>query len=240
MSNQYGPRIVTNGLVLCLDAGNSKSYSGSGTTWTDLSGNNNHGTLVNGPTYNSDNKGSIVFDGSNDYINCGSSLLLNRPFSINCWVYFTSLVGWQTSVGQDTSLSTLLAAFYFQKVSNTHSGGDGRAANTFGMTITNTSGSQIFCYDTIVIQSGVWYNYCVSISSNSLILYRNGNIVQTTNNSQTMAPATGNLLIGASYYIDSLVDYTNGRISQTSIYNRSLSANEVLQNYNATKGRYNL
>lgn len=235
-----GPDIVTDGLVLHLDAANNKSYSGSGTVWNDLSGNNNHGTLTNGPTYSSANKGSIVFDGINDYINCGPSLLLNRPFSINIWIYFTSLVGWQTPVGQDTSQSTVFAGFYFQKVSNTHNGADGRIPNTFGMAITNTSGSQIFCYDTIAMQSGVWYNYCISISTTNLFLYRNGILVKTTNNNQNMAPTVGNLLIGASYYIDALVDYINGRISQTSIYNRSLSANETIQNYNSTKGRYGL
>ena len=67
MPNNYGPRIVTDGLVLCLDAGNSKSYPGSGTAWNDLSRNGNNGTL-NGPTFNSADRGSIVFDGTNDYV----------------------------------------------------------------------------------------------------------------------------------------------------------------------------
>ena len=68
MSLSRGPKIVTNGLVLYLDAANKKSYPGSGTTWTDLSGNNNTGTLTNGPTFDSNNGGSIVFDGTNDYV----------------------------------------------------------------------------------------------------------------------------------------------------------------------------
>ena len=54
MATSYSPKIITDGLVLCLDAGDGKSYSGSGTAWTDRSGNDNHGTLVNGPTFNSD------------------------------------------------------------------------------------------------------------------------------------------------------------------------------------------
>ena len=65
MGITYNPRIITDGLVLCLDAGNSKSYPGSGTTWTDLSGNGNTGTLTNGPTYSN---GAIVFDGVDDYV----------------------------------------------------------------------------------------------------------------------------------------------------------------------------
>ena len=61
-----GPRIPTSGLIFYLDAANTRSYPGSGTTWTDLSGNGNTGTLTNGPTYSSANGGQIVFDGSND------------------------------------------------------------------------------------------------------------------------------------------------------------------------------
>jgi hypothetical protein len=69
MSLSHSPSIVTNGLVFCLDAANSKSYPGTGTDWTDLSGNQINGILTNGPAYNSSNGGSIVFDGINDYIN---------------------------------------------------------------------------------------------------------------------------------------------------------------------------
>ena len=68
-----GPEIAESGLVLALDAGNLKSYPGSGTTWTDLSGGGNTGTLTNGPTYSSANGGSLVFDGTNDYISLSSS-----------------------------------------------------------------------------------------------------------------------------------------------------------------------
>ena len=67
-----GPEIVEDGLVLALDAGNTKSYPGSGTTWTDLSGNGNNGSLVNGVGYNSGNLGSLSFDGVNDYVNFGN------------------------------------------------------------------------------------------------------------------------------------------------------------------------
>ena len=68
MGLSHSPQISLNGLVLCLDAANSKSYPGSGTTWTDLSGGGNNGTLTNGPTYSSGNLGSLVFDGTNDYV----------------------------------------------------------------------------------------------------------------------------------------------------------------------------
>ena len=72
MAFNRGPKIVTQGLVLALDAASNNSYPGSGTTWKDLSGNNNTGTLVNGPTFSSANGGTFILDGSNDYINAGS------------------------------------------------------------------------------------------------------------------------------------------------------------------------
>ena len=74
MATLYAPRIVTDGLVLCLDAGNRKSYPGSGTSWVDMSGNNNTGTLTNGPTFGGGNGGSIVFDGVNDFVNFSNYL----------------------------------------------------------------------------------------------------------------------------------------------------------------------
>ena len=73
MALSHSPKIVTDGLVLCLDAGDRKSYSGSGTTWTDRSGEGNNGTLVNGPTFDSGNGGSIYFDGGNDDCDIESS-----------------------------------------------------------------------------------------------------------------------------------------------------------------------
>ena len=93
MSNYYGPRIVTDGLIACLDAANTKSYPGSGTVWTDISGNGRNGPLINGPTFNSSNRGSIQFDGTNDYINFGNTLgVEGNPFTHNILFYLNSLV----------------------------------------------------------------------------------------------------------------------------------------------------
>ena len=83
MAISYNPSSVTSGLVLCLDAGNTKSYPGSGTTWTDLSGNGNTGTLTNGPTYSSANGGSFVFDGTDDYASISGSITVSEvTFSV--------------------------------------------------------------------------------------------------------------------------------------------------------------
>ena len=83
----YGPKIITNGLVLYLDAANRNSYPGSGTTCTDLSGNNNNFTLVNGPTFSSGNMGNIVFDGTDDYLLINSLVWnYNADFTIQFWL----------------------------------------------------------------------------------------------------------------------------------------------------------
>ena len=87
MGLSHSPRIVTDGLVFCVDAGDKMSYPGAGTTWTDLSKNRNNGTLTNGPTFNSANGGSIVFDGTNDYANMSNFNFFNycdynKPFSL--------------------------------------------------------------------------------------------------------------------------------------------------------------
>jgi hypothetical protein len=239
MGAYAGPDVSESGLVLALDAGNTKSYPGSGTTWTDLSGLGNNGTLTNGPTYISSNGGSIVFDGVNDYIDNTFSFS-SRPFSINCWLYFNSLTNWQTFVAQDTSQSTLLGSFYFQKTNNSGDVGVGRTYNTFGISLLNSTNSTVNCYDTTLVTTGIWYNYCVSVSTTNINLYKNGSLVQTTVDSSLLATPTANIKIGAGVYNNALVDYVNGRISQVSIYNRALTVAEIQQNFNATKGRYGL
>ena len=85
----HSPKIITDGLVLALDAGNTKSYPGSGTVWTDLSGNNNTGTLTNGPTFNAANGGSIVFDGTNDYVTLPISTTSGQALTYFGWLYST-------------------------------------------------------------------------------------------------------------------------------------------------------
>lgn len=239
MAVGYNPKIVTDGLVLALDAGNTKSYPGSGTAWTDLSGNGNNGTLTNGPTFNSGNGGSIVFDGSNDHVVLPSTLITNRPFSINAWFYFNNLTGWQTVLGQDTSQAIQQGSYYFQKTTNGSPGG-GRTSNAFGVAIINSAGTEIYCYDSTAITAGVWYNYCASVSATDLRLYRNGNLVTTTNDSNAIATVTGNTILGAGYFGNAISDYTNARISSFQIYNRALTAAEVLQNFNALRGRFSI
>ena len=94
--------IVTSGLILNLDAGNASSYPGTGTTWTDLSGNNNNGTLVNGVGYSSSNGGIMTFDGVNDFVNCGNSSTFNQTnaLTLSTWVKINSLSSTNTLIGK--------------------------------------------------------------------------------------------------------------------------------------------
>ena len=91
MAGNNGPKIVRSGLQLHLDAADRKSYPGSGTTWFDLSGNSRHGTLLNGPVFNSGNGGYISFDGVDDYVNIPNATNLNnlgsQDFTVSMWVY---------------------------------------------------------------------------------------------------------------------------------------------------------
>ena len=91
MPNYYGPRIVTTNLVTCLDAANPKSYSGSGSTWIDISRRGNDTSLFNTPTFSSENLGTFTFDGANDYASIASfANTFNGPFSLSVTFYQTS------------------------------------------------------------------------------------------------------------------------------------------------------
>jgi hypothetical protein len=224
--------IVDDGLVLYLDAGVTQSYSGSGTTWTDLSGNDNNGTLTNGPTYSSSNGGSLVFDGVDDFINIpdSSSLTSTSALTINCWIRATALSGnYSSIIGKGTSdadeeycvlILTSPSYLYFDV------GGNGpytRPSFTFN---TNT-----------------WYNICSvhsrTAGTSSLSLYVNGVSLSNTVINPTLTPNDNSspVSIGSRFHNSSTGSF-NGNISQVSIYNRALTSAEVQQNYNALVGRY--
>jgi hypothetical protein len=102
MGIAYNSRVVVEGLVLALDAGNLKSYPGTGTTWTDLSGNGNNGTLTNmdGGNLNSANGGSFTFDGSNEYTQLPTTTLLRASATISSWINITDFTTGKASTGR--------------------------------------------------------------------------------------------------------------------------------------------
>ena len=207
--------IVTQGLVLDLDAAKRDSYVGTGTAWNDISGNRNNGTLTNGPTFNSANGGSIVFDGTNDYITLTNNSLPTQAYTINCWIKSPSVI---PVVDYDMIIST--SQFYWYLAI---------AINRFRID-NNSSGT--FAFGPTVIPNTI-YNITITRSSNIDTTYVNSVNYGTVGNSVTLS---GNWEIGRWAYSPS--HYWNSNIYQVQLYNRALSASEVLQNYNATKTRY--
>ena len=214
----HSPSIVLNGLVLALDAANTKSYPGSGTTWTDLSSSGNNGTLTNGPTYSSANGGAIVFDGTND----------NLPtlLSTNTLNNTTQSVWFKWNGTNQSSVITYLG--------NSNSNGFGLYIGTSGTPSNLLSvlyGGLIFnALSSYVTLTTNWTNFALTRDSTTTSLYQNGSL---------FASATNSPLTAASY---SFLGNSNagGNISNISFYNRALSAAEVSQNFNALRGRFGL
>ena len=228
--------IVTNGLVLNVDAGFTPSYPTTNTTWYDVSSSGNNGTLTNGPTFNSSNGGSIVFDGTNDYSDRTYTGLPNG-LTLCSWMKTTSTTSTKGYLG-DASNNIV---------------GDTTNDVWIGFGVTNGklnynnakntgewSTSQY--YSTTSVNDGNWkYINVTHNKTNELVsLYINGVLDSTFNNSsigvynQWGATAFNTLCRGYGG------DYFNGTIGVIQIYGRALSASEVLQNYNAQKGRFGL
>ena len=215
----YGPRIVSSGLVLCLDAANKRSYPGTGTTWTDLSGNNNNGTLTNGPTFSAGNQGSIVFDGVDDYGTVSNDTTSGtNDFAISTWLYST-----------ESSNNRYILDFGNNGGSLISDTGRYRYYN-------QTTGTGTLYSDGISYVVNSWYNIVISRISSITYLYSNGISIRNASDTGNIGSWGTTLSVGR-WGGGSL--YYQGRISNILIYkNKGLTFNEVLQNYNATKTRF--
>ena len=226
MAFHRGPKIITDGLVLALDAANPKSYPGTGTTWKDLSGGGNNGTLTNGPTFNSTNKGIITFDGSNDYVVFTmTGVNLDSSCSIEGWVRRNSLpTSWKTFFNIKPSSSNVpvfefrTASTYQNVFANYYNGGDyGTPAATLP---TQEWGHAIATYD----------------GGGTIKMYFDGQLVGTKTGVPSFALGSNpRLTIGRAYTDDRNTDISVGLVR---VYDISLTSDEVLQNYNATKNRF--
>jgi hypothetical protein len=231
MSVNYNPAIVTNRLTLYLDAGNRRSYPGSGNTWFDLSGNNNHGTLVNGPTFSSENGGGIVFDGTNDHVSFVSNPVFTNQMTIETWVNMTGVGPNQigTLFSRETPGGGSYRMLYTSDSFNWICATSNNGWYTTGTSIIEPSSSRLLLFKQVV---GVY-------DGSNLRLYVDGVLRIVGSN------ISGNVLTsGASYYLirkeASNIDYGTGRIFAHRIYDRALTPTEILQNYNATRGRFGL
>jgi len=214
-------------LVLNLDAGDSSSYPGSGTTWYDISGSGLTGALTNGPTYDSANNGSIVFDGVDDYVDLGDVLDISSNFTLSVWFKGNaSQQPYVAIIAKDASGNFGNYGMYADNGSN---------YVRFGFR--DTGGTQREVNDSSYsdIKSGNWVNYIGTYDSSELKLYRNGVGISSASVNTTPQTNNNSLAIGARL----LNSYEfNGNISSVQIYNRALSASEVEQNFNALRGRY--
>ena len=234
MATYGGPSIVTNGLVLYLDAANTKSYPGSGTTWSDISRVGNNGTLTNGPTFNSINGGSIVFDGVNDHIITGYDLSWNNTNSVSVSVVLTpTIVQTRGFIGKG------LSEWEWQL----NQRGDGLELVYWNTSGGHTNGpittiSNVFEPNVPVSITVVW-----SHIDNKHYFYKNGTKVgeNTWVNASINQNRTTGVNVGGAIYAWGLGgSYWTGRIHSVNLYNRDLTPQEVLQNYNATKSRFGL
>ena len=226
MAGNNGPKIVTRGLVLALDAADKKSYSGSGTAWNDLSGNNNNGTLTNGPTFSSANGGSIVFDGTNDYVNLGTTNLPTGTNSrtINLWTLLSSNAG----------LNLFRWIFYYGNAANGQAILIGVKSTTNLLSV-SAYGVGYDIVTAIPLSLNTWYNITSVYNGTAFLTYLNSSLVDTTN--LTINTVNNTTRIG-NRQLDT--DYFNGNVANVTVYNRALSASEILQNFNATRGRFNI
>ena len=241
MGGSAGPKLVTKGLVLALDAADPNSYPGSGTTWSDLTGNNLDATLTNGPTFSTDNYGTIVFDGDDDFGEISpSSLTAISILTFELWVNRTAIAtntppydrifqkdggvsgypawGWTIAESSPTAPQFLSA----------YNSGSGEVNSTINFTTdANMALDEWNCYATTIgAEDGGSY---------PVKLYFNGEL----NASGTVANEVMATEDDIKIAIGDAREF-KGKIPIIRVYNRVLSAVEIKQNYNATKNRFGL
>jgi uncharacterized protein (TIGR02145 family) len=223
--------VVTSGLVMHLDAGNSASYSGSGTAWTDLSTSGNNATLTNGPTYSSSNGGSIVFDGVNDAVLLNNATTFGSPadISINIWVRYTDFIATANgrALFRGSSLSENVGFAVYQATDSPYNRVKCYVNLGTGLTVLNS---------TTQLSTNQWYFVTVTYNSSVLSLYINGVLDASIAGSGGISwPSPAR----SPQFGEMFGTYFNGRIAQMTFYNRALTAAEVLENYNALRPRFN-
>ena len=226
-----GENFITNGLVLYLDASYRASYPTVGTTWTNVSGvSGGTGTLTNGPTYDSANGGSIVFDGVDDKVDCGDppSLRLSSTLTIQVIFYINSYNIWAGLIGKNNNLKSV-----------------------YGLNLSPNSQRLRFNYNNIspwtsnvettsTISTGQWIIASVTYDGENVRFYLNGVLDKTQYIGSVTFDTSAGYPLDIGWDNPGGDEYFNGKIAQAVIYNRALTQNEIRQNFNATKSRFGL
>jgi hypothetical protein len=217
MAFNYSPKVVTDGLVLYLDAGNNRSYASGSTSWLDLSRGGNVGTLINGPTFSSANGGSLFFDGTNDYVDLNSNNIVagTNPFTIESF--------YKTTGASNGAIFTNYGGGFATGV---------WFAGRYGIYINNS----VYAVGA-PLPLGTYHMAATRDGSGNVRLYINGVLNNTGTLTQSI-PSNINFRIGSN--VNVFNEPLTGNLYSLKVYNRVLSAQEVLQNYNALKGRFNL
>tara|TARA_E500000318_G_scaffold102256_1_gene106425 strand:+ start:987 stop:1667 length:681 start_codon:yes stop_codon:yes gene_type:complete len=226
MSSHASPDIVTDGLVLCLDAADSKSYPGSGTTWTNRVEQGNNGTLVNGPTFDSSNGGSLSFDGTNQYFSLDSNVTVSP-------VGFTVMMAIDVN---DSQSSSNWDYWFVQNPADSHKYEFGK----YGV-----GGNQFQFKDNIHANSFV----SVSLSAGFSIIHfgttsSSYSFISENGEAKVLSSSPGGWTGGDDINFDEFFKggstYFGAKIANMLIYNKELSQKEILQNFKAAKSKFNL
>ncbi len=223
MSISYNSSIVTNGLVLCVDAGNPRSYSGSGTQWNDATSSGFNFSLTNGPVYSSSNLGSFTFDGVNDFASASDNTALNTQTpTVEVWV---------------KTNATTQNGFWFEKGSVNTQYALFQEGGSITWRLTTNVGSLTATTASFMSTSN-WAQVVGTYTSGDRRIYVNGVQVASDALAYTIPTNSSGMFIGA--YGTGTGYFYNGALSICRVYNRVLSAAEVLQNFNAIRGRYGI
>ncbi len=220
MALAYNPTIVSNGLVVAYDPANPKCYPGSGVTFYDLSGNGNHGTLTNGPTISNNLAKYTVFDGSNDYIvsSNNTGIADTAPRTLMAWAWMGNV---SSSVIARIGASAENQAFEMQVYSSK-------------VTMHRYAGAPSYVASSANVKLNRWYHFAIAYDGTNHKFYIDGQY----DSASGLAITTTNSPLYVGYPVWGGNGHMNGNVSQVLLYNRELSATEINQNYNATKGRY--
>jgi len=235
MGLDHSPLIVTDGLVFYHDAANRRSYSGSGTSVFDITGTKT-GILTNGVGFTTSNQGYFSFDGTNDFIDLSTNLNVGSNFSVFAWVKPGNINNRNTIVGNSFPYS---GTDGWEMATATNYLGN---SNTFFIAIGADSSYRTAINGSLTPNQWNYIGGTVSNGGGNITLYISG-IAATSYqggsmNTNTITYNTQDMAIGRR--VSTNTDYFIGNIALVQIYNRALSATEIVQNYNATKKRYGL
>ena len=218
-----GAPVVDTSLQLWLDAAQTASYPGSGTTWTDLSGAGRNGTLTNGPTYSNTNGGFIVFDGTNDFVQCSGSLTVTAATFV-CWIRRNGTQGQYDGILFSRGTNTTGMNFYTSNQLGYHWNDASSTYNwSSGLTVPNLT----------------WCMIAISVTSTAATAYlcQTSGITTATNTVNHSSSVLNDIKIAQD---DAGSRFFNGSIATAMIYNRALTADEITTNFNALRGRYGI